>query len=445
MARTSLLFCTAVFVIACGDPPEVGTDGGRDAGGSGGCSESAPCEDGFACVDGVCVAGSCGDTITDSSLGEQCDDGNSVAFDGCEPDCTFTCEDSAECADPFECNGAESCNDAHVCVSGTSLEEGAACTRAGGDPGVCRGGVECVPPGCGNGAVEGAEECDDMNAIEADGCDNDCTFSCTDAADCTDADVCTGEETCDAMHRCVAGTPMVCDDANACTMNLCDPADGCDFSVVIDGDGDGRASTELGACGDDCDDANASVFPGAEELCDGIDNNCIDGADESAPLWYVDCDNDNYAASDAGATRGCNEPPPTGCGGGWTTTRPVDTTNTDCHDGNATVRPGPHRTITGAERYYTTSFTTPTGGTSWDYNCNNSGTSERQFGCVSSTTACTSCNAVSSGPNGFVCSSPPSCGTSASYSTCEAVFCGSPPCTGDPCRRTSAPRVQGCR
>lgn len=42
-----------------------------------------------------------------------------------------------------------------------------------------------------------------------------------------------------------------------------------------DSDGDGFLGVLCG--GDDCDDGEASVFPGAEELCDGLDNDC-DGA-----------------------------------------------------------------------------------------------------------------------------------------------------------------------
>ena len=39
-------------------------------------------------------------------------------------------------------------------------------------------------------------------------------------------------------------------------------------STCVDGDGDGVASSE------DCNDTNQSVFPGARELCDGVENDC---------------------------------------------------------------------------------------------------------------------------------------------------------------------------
>ncbi|MEC7987325.1 MAG: putative metal-binding motif-containing protein, partial [Myxococcota bacterium] len=38
--------------------------------------------------------------------------------------------------------------------------------------------------------------------------------------------------------------------------------------VIVDEDGDGIAADS------DCDDSNASVNPEAEEVCDGLDNNC---------------------------------------------------------------------------------------------------------------------------------------------------------------------------
>ena len=42
----------------------------------------------------------------------------------------------------------------------------------------------------------------------------------------------------------------------------------------LDEDGDGYDSSE------DCDDADASVRPGAVEICDGVDNDCDDQIDE---------------------------------------------------------------------------------------------------------------------------------------------------------------------
>lgn len=47
-----------------------------------------------------------------------------------------------------------------------------------------------------------------------------------------------------------------------------------------DGDLDGHAPVP---CGDDCDDADSRVFPGAAELCDGRDQDCDTLVDEDAP------------------------------------------------------------------------------------------------------------------------------------------------------------------
>jgi hypothetical protein len=45
--------------------------------------------------------------------------------------------------------------------------------------------------------------------------------------------------------------------------------------VALDADGDGHGTTACApAPGDDCDDTQATVYPGAPELCDGIDNDC---------------------------------------------------------------------------------------------------------------------------------------------------------------------------
>jgi len=50
--------------------------------------------------------------------------------------------------------------------------------------------------------------------------------------------------------------------------------------ACIDNDQDGYGTNC--PAGDDCDDGDASVYPGADEVCDGKDNNCNNQVDENA-------------------------------------------------------------------------------------------------------------------------------------------------------------------
>ena len=92
----------------------------------------------------------------------------------------------------------------------------------------------------------------------------------------------------------------------------------------FDGDGDGSPVD------DDCDDANPAAYPGAIELCDGVDNDCdgtIDVAAADMTTWYTDADGDGYG--DAGsATVACDAPAGTVADA------------TDCDDAAATFHPG---------------------------------------------------------------------------------------------------------
>ncbi len=104
-----------------------------------------------------------------------------------------------------------------------------------------------------------------------------------------------------------------CDDTStmyhpdASESDCTDPNDyNCDGSVgYADVDGDGWA-----ACAE-CDDVNASNYPGAIETCDGADNDCdgtIDEADAiDALTWYADADGDGYG-DPAVATLSCDAP-----------------------------------------------------------------------------------------------------------------------------------------
>ncbi|MFM7725395.1 MAG: MopE-related protein, partial [Flavobacteriales bacterium] len=102
----------------------------------------------------------------------------------------------------------------------------------------------------------------------------------------------------------------------------------------LDGFGDAAAPIEgcelsegLSANSADCDDMNPAVNPDAEELCDGIDNNCNLLADESCPELIYGCTNDLACNFDLEATtddgsctfpgctdeNACNYDPAAGC------------------------------------------------------------------------------------------------------------------------------------
>jgi hypothetical protein len=84
---------------------------------------------------------------------------------------------------------------------------------------------------------------------------------------------------------------------------------------------------------DDCDDRDPEVQPGANEVCDGVDNDCdgfTDGDDEDAvaiPRWAPDTDGDGYGDGDA-AIRACEDP-----GGGYVEN------DLDCDDADRDVFP----------------------------------------------------------------------------------------------------------
>lgn len=93
------------------------------------------------------------------------------------------------------------------------------------------------------------------------------------------------------LGACAPLTPVDCDDGDPCTIDECESATGlCSYGPATrDNDGDGfkgpREGTVAGepeSCGDDCDDTSALAFPGGEEVCDGVDNDCNGVVDDSA-------------------------------------------------------------------------------------------------------------------------------------------------------------------
>ncbi|MFZ5476793.1 MAG: putative metal-binding motif-containing protein [Myxococcota bacterium] len=79
--------------------------------------------------------------------------------------------------------------------------------------------------------------------------------------------------------------------------------------------------------GEDCDDADATLHPGATELCDGRDNDCDGDPDEGLPLFevFVDADGDGHGGESAGEV--------------CLLTEGYALTDGDCDDADATSRP----------------------------------------------------------------------------------------------------------
>ena len=101
---------------------------------------------------------------------------------------------------------------------------------------------------------------------------------CDSDEDCDDGTFCNGEEIC-VDGFCEDGPPVRCAAGDDCHMFYCDEERGACVEVLIaqDLDGDGHFGRP---CGDDCDDSDPNVHPGAPEVCNCIDDNCNGLVDE---------------------------------------------------------------------------------------------------------------------------------------------------------------------
>ncbi|MFZ5480461.1 MAG: MopE-related protein [Myxococcota bacterium] len=140
------------------------------------------------------------------------------------------------------------------------------------------------------------------------------------------------------------GAPELCDgeDQDCDGVIDGDPVDGAYVDTDGDGHGGGARSCDgTVASGDDCDDGNAAVHPGALETCDGADEDCDSQIDEEptdAAVWYPDADADGYG-DDAGATASCDQLEGYVESGG------------DCDDDDASFNPAAQDVCTDPEDY----------------------------------------------------------------------------------------------
>ena len=291
-----------------------------------------------------------GECQSPTSAGALCVSSDSGGF------CGIACGSDDECPIGYDCKSATgSAASGKQCVPSSgecSCSAKAVALKASTKCkivnvfGTCNGVRACSSDGLSDCSanVPAADECNGLD----DNCDGKTDEGATDTdkdglADCVDPDM-------DAD-----GTPNAADCAplNAAihpgAKEVCNGADDdCDGTTDVDasscvkyyGDGDGDGHGKLGAVAtclcapppnaatsaDDCNDANADVYPGAKEVCDDVDNNCdtqVDpGCDDDGDGWcdaaYVtvgtpnvcvhgggDCA-DNAAATHPAAAETCN-------------------------------------------------------------------------------------------------------------------------------------------
>ncbi|HRI67127.1 MAG TPA: DUF4215 domain-containing protein [Polyangium sp.] len=231
----------------------------------------------------------CGNGVVETN--EVCDDGNDVSGDGCEADCSFSCDNAkpetgdVKCDDGNLCNGTETCSDMHACLSGMTAPDGAAC----GTGKICIAGG-CVDDICGDGFVNSMEECDDSNMVDGDGCDS-CKFTCASddpTRDCSNLDPCVGTTCDDTKHTCgnpvapgeVCALNSICEN-EVCTAIVCgngktDVGEACDDGNMTNGDGcEADCTLTTGAtcgngtrdAGEQCDDSNTKNLDGCDSAC----------------------------------------------------------------------------------------------------------------------------------------------------------------------------------
>jgi hypothetical protein len=187
----------------------------------------------------------------------------------------------------------------------------------------------------GDGQTENQGDCDDHdrfnfsgNSEVCDGRDNDCVGG-VDNGLTFDAD---GDGH-TSIGSC-AGSADDCNDDDAdihpgadeiCGDGINQDCVGGDLSCLdVDNDGDGYTENQ-----NDCDDTDPLISPDADEICDGQDNDCDGGVDVGLPFtnYFLDNDGDNYGKG--GRVSTCDGPP---------TGYVLD--NTDCDDTASSVNPG---------------------------------------------------------------------------------------------------------
>ena len=157
----------------------------------------------------------------------------------------------------------------------------------------------------------------------------------------------------------------------------------------------------------DCNDSNAAINPGATEVCNGADDNCVGGIDNGLTFvnYYTDADRDTYGASNASAESAC---------------APVQgkvPNNTDCNDSNAAINPGATEVCDGLDNNCDGRVDDGLGSTTYYRDADGDG-------CGDPAVVITTCDTTP--PAGYVTNSTDGCPTDAAKCSAGTCGCGTP-------------------
>ncbi|MBM4342935.1 MAG: hypothetical protein FJ100_06120 [Deltaproteobacteria bacterium] len=415
-----------------------------------------PCDDGSACTAGdVCKEGAC-----KPGAAKACNDDNACTDDICiaaTGQCAHsanaaTCDDGDKCTASDACaasvckGAAVVCNDNNPCTNDACDPASGTC-KAAANTANCDDGNKCTSgDSCSGGACKAGtpKNCADSTVCTDDSCDQ-ASGACVNAFNdkpCDDGSKCTADDVC-ASGQCKPGALVLCDDKNACTDDLCDPATGaCGFTPNAKACDDKNACTSGDAC-----QAGACV-PGKFTCQCATDADC----DDKLPCTLDKCvltPNGELACTNTALNSGaCDDGNVCTLGDACSAGLCKGTTNKSCDDGNVCTADAcdPAKGCANA----------PVGGSCSDGNpctlndlCSNGACQAGQLrdcndqnpctndACDKATGNCTKTNNSATCSDGNACTSNDFCAGGACTPGASMVCNDNKPCTADACNKTS--------